>query len=484
MIALRVVQGSISIDRLQRALRYILSKHKILRTSLIFNNDDGILEQCITDNHEAFTIADKQIFTNKNELENIIYETTINPNLFDLSNGRVFHCQILRQEKSIDENKDNEFITNCDVLIIAFHHVAFDRSCRLIFYNDLCVAYNDDLAMSANEETLQYIDYTIHERLMDVTSSREFWHSELEGYNFETPLLLPVDLYRSSTDQRSGIASIAEISFNNDISAAFLNYTSSHEVTAFQLGLATFYTFLFKLTYGQNDLFITCLNANRYRTELENMFGMFVTILPYRIELDSQWSFDELVKHVREKCLSILEHSHYPLQHMLIDSQIYQSNVLFLDVVFDFIIISSSIDQLSFGGSSLELVPLERSSEVAKFDFKLTFVYNSTCNDNKLSCRLTCSQDIFDETTVFIVARRFQYLFSQLFSPNSTVSRNDTCFLPVCELSLFLPEETKEIENIAFYRLSNIGNEGMILYSLMIFRYLILKPPCDTTMGL
>jgi hypothetical protein len=458
-----------------------LSKHKILRTSLIFNNDDGILKQCITDNHETFTIADKQIYKNKNELENIIYETTINPNLFDLSNGRVFYCEIIRQEKLIDENKDNEFITNYDVLIIVFHHVAFDRSCCLIFYNDLCVAYNDDLAMSVNEETLQYIDYTIHERVMDMTSSREFWYSELKGYNFETPLLLPVDRYRSSTDQRSGLASVAQISFDNDISTTFLNYTSSHEVTAFQLGLATFYTFLFKLTYGQNDLFITCLIANRYRTQLENMFGMFVTLLPYRVELDSQWSFDELVKHVREKCLSILEHSHYPLQHMLIDSQIYQSNVLFLNVVFDFIIVSSSIDQLSFSGSSLELVPLEPSSEVGKFDFKLTFVYNSTWNDNKLSCQLTCSRDIFDETTVVILARRFKYLFSQLFSPDSTVSQNDICSLPVCELSLFLPEETKEIENIAFYRLSNIGNEGMILYLLMIFRYLILTIELDTT---
>jgi hypothetical protein len=211
------------------------------------------------------------------------------------------------------------------------------------------------------------------------------------------------------------------------------------------------------------------------------MFGMFVTILPYRIELDSEWSFDELVKHVREKSLSILEHSHYPLQHMFIDSQIYQSNALFLDVVFDFLIVSSSIDQLSLGGSSLELVPLERSSEVAKFDFNLTFVYNSTCNDNKLSCRLTCSQNIFDDTAVVILARRFQYLFSELFSPNSMGSRNDTCSLPVCELSLFLPEETKEIENIAFYRLSNIENEGMILYSLMIFRYLILTIELDTT---
>ena len=67
------------------------------------------------------------------------------------------------------------------------------------------------------------------------------------------------------------------------------------------------------------------------------MIGMFVATLPYRIQLDSQWSFDQLVKHVREKCLSILEHSHYSLQHILADFQLNQSNVSFLETVFDFI---------------------------------------------------------------------------------------------------------------------------------------------------
>ena len=67
---------------------------------------------------------------------------------------------------------------------------------------------------------------------------------------------------------------------------------------SFQLGLSTLYAFLFKLTHGQDDLCVSCLNANRYRTELQNMIGMFVATLPYRIKIDPQQSFDELVDHV------------------------------------------------------------------------------------------------------------------------------------------------------------------------------------------
>jgi hypothetical protein len=193
--ALQVVQGSLSVNHLLQALRYVLKKHTILRTSLIFNNTDSTLQQCITDNHQTFTLAAEESFEDENELQDIIYQTTIDPNLFDLSDGRVFHCRILRQQKFPDGSRnDDDLIRNCDVLIIAFHHVAFDRSSREIFFNDLCNVYNSKITTTfADEDLLQYIDYSLHERLMDMTLSREFWCLQLEGCSMERRLLLPVD---------------------------------------------------------------------------------------------------------------------------------------------------------------------------------------------------------------------------------------------------------------------------------------------------
>ncbi|CAF4451741.1 unnamed protein product, partial [Adineta steineri] len=113
--------------------------------------------------------------------------------------------------------------------------------------------------------------------------------------------------------------------------------------------------------------------------------GMFVSILPYRIEINPRWSFDELVKCVQEKCLSILEHSHYPLQHILSNSHINQSNIPFLEKMYDFITISSHSDELSLDGAGFKRMSLEESVEAAKFDFMLTFVYNPMQENNKLS---------------------------------------------------------------------------------------------------
>ncbi|CAF4020000.1 unnamed protein product [Adineta steineri] len=460
---LQVVQGSLSLTRLLQAFRYVLNKHKILRTSLLFNNDNSSLKQCITDIHKIFTITMDQTFENENELRDIIYQTTINPNLFDLSTGHVFHAEILRHQISLNENNSNEFIMNSDVLLIAFHHAAFDRASRSIFFNDLCLAYNTNAISIENDESLQYIDYSVHERLIDMTTSRQFWYSQLEEYNLESQLLLSVDRHRLSNDHRSSSAFVTQISFGNEISQSFLDYASIHHVTPFQLGLTILYAFLFKLVHGENDLCISCLNANRYRTELQNIIGMFVSTLPYRLQLDRHCSFDDLVKYVQEKCLSILEHSHYPLQHILANLHINQSNISFLETMYDFITVSSQGDELSLDGASFKQVSLERSFEVAKFDFMLMFVYNPMLENNRLSFHLTCSHDLFDEITVRNIGRRLEYCFQQLFSSNGTINRIETCSTFISKFDLILPEETQEMEDVIFCRQSHIMNEGIYI---------------------
>ncbi|CAF4312519.1 unnamed protein product, partial [Adineta steineri] len=62
LTALKIIQGSISIGRLLEAIEYILNKHKILRTFLTFNNENGILEQHIDNKHRIFQLVPNQTF--------------------------------------------------------------------------------------------------------------------------------------------------------------------------------------------------------------------------------------------------------------------------------------------------------------------------------------------------------------------------------------------------------------------------------------
>ncbi len=458
-----------SIARLHHAFKAVITRHNTLRTALYLDTNGNIIQRCLDSNTffdgmKSYGFSVVNLLNDDRHINEIINEILYKSDLFDLSKGCVIHFHILRHcclENDMSPHND-DILTNNDLILISVHHAVFDRASISIFIRDLSLVYERNCSLSMDENTLQYIDYSVYERLMDMTPSHKFWHSQLKGYNLENSLSLLVDRHRSSTDQRSGFASITEISFDDDILKTFLEYTSSYQVTPFQLGLTTFYAFLFKLTHGQSDLCIAGFNTNRYKNELQNIIGMFVATLPYRIQLDPHWPFDELIEHVQEKRLSILEHSHYPLQHILTDSQLNLSNVSFLEAAFDFITVSLNINQLPSDEVRLEQISLDRSYEVSKFDFMITFFYNSTSNNPRLSCRFVGSRDLFNETTVANIALRFQHLFFQLFSKKFSAGQTDRSITSINKLSLILPEEVEEMQRTVFCRLPNIVSQGIV----------------------
>ncbi|CAF4908295.1 unnamed protein product, partial [Rotaria sp. Silwood2] len=64
----------------------------------------------------------------------------------------------------------------------------------------------------------------------------------------------------------------------------------------------------------------------------------------------------------------------------------------------------------------------------------LTFVHNLSAG---VSFSLTCSQDLFDETTVQLLAERVSYLLHQLFEANPALPKEQSLY----QLSIVLPQE-------------------------------------------
>ena len=460
----------LSISRLCHVLRAMMHKHHILRTALTFDSDGMIMQHCVDISDIANdTTASEYLLTHHQYNHQYHIENTINNIIshvhgFDLSKGHVIQCHVLHHSHALDHPsvEHADVLSNDDLIVFCIHHSAFDGASIGIFCQELTQVYESDSILSTNTDRLQYIDYAVHEHQLDMTSSLEFWRHQLHEYNLQRVLSLPSDRRRSSAEQRSVRASTAQFTLDNDLSSAFFTYASAHQLTPFQLGLAAFYVFLFKLSHGQSDLCISCISANRYRSELENMIGMFVATLPYRMQLQPHWPFDELVKHVRDKSLSILEHSHYPLQHILSDFHENQTSVSFLEIVFDFITASPNTSQLSLDGTTLRPVSLSSSSEVAKFDFSCSFIYDPMIDDGRLGCHFVCSHDLYDERTVAIMSQRFQHLLHQLFSSRLNTIVSDQYNVSISRLSLILPDESEEMEGRVFHRLADVGNEGML----------------------
>ncbi|CAF4190506.1 unnamed protein product [Adineta steineri] len=467
----------VSITRLHHAFASVITKHNILRTTLYVDTNGTITQHFLDtniipgDHMKLYGLTVVNIHNDDRHYMYEIIEKILNQaDLFDLSKGHVINCHILRREQSNQSftQNNNDLLNKDDLILFTIHHAMFDGASTSIFIRDLSLAYQSNGPLPVEDNSLQYIDYSVHEHIIDMSLSQEFWLLELKGYNLTHQLSLPADRQRSSTDQqRSGLASSAQITFDSETCASFLNYASSHHLTLFQLGLSVFYVFLFKLTHGQTDLCISSINANRYRSELVNMIGMFVSTLPFRVELDPHWSFDEVVEYVQEKCLSILEHSHYPLQHILGDNRLNQSNVSFLEIIYDFISVSKDVEHLCLNDVNLEQVSLEQLVKMSKFDFSLTFEHTPLSDNKKLSCNFVYSHDLFEKSTISQIVQRFQYMFEQLFETKSSNTPMISMNSSINKLALILPDEAEEMELVVFQRLENIVNDGMIVCTLI-----------------
>jgi hypothetical protein len=467
----------VSITRIRRALRAVVAKHSILRTALYLDVDGRLVQHRMNidetfdeQEHFGFTVLEVSDDTTiETKLEEICY----NYETFNLAKGRVTDFHILRDQYCYHSSSQNDdLLTDDDLIIFNFHHSVFDGSSLSIFFRDFCVAYETDCSLPVDDNAFQYIDYSVHERSMDMTLSREFWCSQLAGYNFDQPVALPIDRIPSLDLEDAPGASTAEMIFDQNVSIAFRNYASLHQVTPYQLAIATFYAFLFKIANGQSDICFTSLDANRHRSELQDMIGMFVATLPFRIKLDPCWSFDELVKHVQEQCLSIREHTHYPLQHMLADFHVSKSKVGFLETYFEFAVAQSTGNEFTLCGTSFENKADELLSNDSMYDFELIFKCDPTSDTGKLSCSISGAYDTFDQITIDIMTRRFEHLYLQLFTANLNGTATNKYLVPLQVLSLILPEEIEEMQEIVFSRLSNISNKGkFISLHRYVFKY-------------
>ena len=419
-----IAQAPVSLERLKRALSALIQKHKTLRTRLVFDETDGTLQQEIMDQ-----ISVEIMLTSVNsekDLENILYDEETNPNLFNLSEGQVFRCHAIRRSWTID----GDLLAPSDILIFNFHHAAFDGTSIDIFFRDLQQAYSTDRSLPPC--VLDYIDYSMHEKEMNMNTARIFWKEYLDGFT-NAHLQLPYDRRPNDSNIRSGRGSTAIFELSPHIVEHMLNHLTECETTLFQLGLAAFYAFLFKLTH-ETDLCILTVSANRNRGELENIIGFFVNTLPHRLVIEPHKSFEFLVGCVKELVLGTLPHAHLPYQDIVSSMASTTFQILF-------VVETHHQDGLALDSDTI-LHPFVATTtdpkSVAKFDLTCSVQYDVPARTVQVS--FDASSDLFEPETVEFMARRFHLLLNHVLSSSGSIQ--------ICELSLLLPREIQLLRNL------------------------------------
>ena len=206
------------------------------------------------------------------------------------------------------------------VLLLNFHHIAFDWWSYGVFGEELAALYNAFLrkekASPLPELAVQYVDFAAWQRqwLQGEILQRQlnYWREKLSG---SLPVLeLPADRPRPAVQSYNG--SICCSVLSRKLTDALTILSQREGVTLFATLLGAFKLLLHRYT-GQDDILVGTPAAGRNRAEIEGLLGFFANTLVMRTDLSGAPTFRQLLRRLKETTLGAYANQDLPFEELL-----------------------------------------------------------------------------------------------------------------------------------------------------------------------
>jgi len=245
---------------------------------------------------------------------------------------------------------------------------------------------------------LQYSDYAVWQRdylkVEQLETQLSYWRETLDG---APPLLdLPADRGRAAVLSYRG--EVLRFNLGVELTCGMKALARRNGASLFMALLAVYAILLRRLT-GQEDLVIGSPIANRNRKEIEPVIGFFVNMLPLRLKLDGDPSFEDLLGRVRQLALDAYAHQDLPFEKLVEDLQPERnlSHTPIFQTVFA--LQNAPLPPLELAG--LTIRPWETEGMTAKFDLQLTLQEEG----EQLTGQFEYSSDLFERGTIRCMLR-------------------------------------------------------------------------------
>lgn len=359
--------------------------------SIILNN--SVFRTCfkIIDNEPRQFILDKVDFNieiyncKESEVESIISNFS---KPFDLETAPLLRVCLYY----LDNNKT--------LLLIDSHHIIMDGVSLNNLVSEFCELYQGN---NITKLDLEYVDYSVWEndfnKSTDIQLYEKYWINQFKDK--EIPVInLPYDYPVSQSKGYEG-----KIIFNNVEQSFFAKLellAKKHNVSSYMLFLAAFYATLYKYTSQENIIVGTPI-ASRYSDKLQNIIGMFVNIMPLKIEIPSNNSFSDLLSIVKDMVLSSFENQPYPYDMILKKSGI-NTNSSILDVMFTYQNINNN--NFIINGSKLEMI--YSNTNTAKYNLSVGIIPNT------YTFYIEYNSNLFREETINSFLEHYLFVLEQI----------------------------------------------------------------------
>ncbi|CCD97020.1 hypothetical protein BRAO375_850013 [Bradyrhizobium sp. ORS 375] len=290
--------GQIDADRLEAALRALIARHAVLRTS--FGERDGEPYQFIAPSVDfALDRGDLSGLTTEQREQTLAASVVRHAqHRFDLSRAPLISAELVRLGE-----RDHALLLN-------LHHIITDGWSVGVLLRDLEALYRGETLPPL---AIDYADLAFQEAENDprLGDELDWWRQTLA----ELPSTeLPTDRPRSPQQSHTGDA--VAIAIPPQHGRLIDALARQHGTSAFAVFLAAFTALLHRYT-GEHDLAVGSVTANRQRPELEPLIGFFVNTLVMRQRLDPERSFADLLKQTHRVAFAALDHALTPFDRLV-----------------------------------------------------------------------------------------------------------------------------------------------------------------------
>ena len=284
------------------------------------------------------------------------------------------------------------------------HHIIADGWSLGVLMEDLMALYLSDSEQALKPLEIQYSDYAVWQREQveqgRFSAQLAFWREQLA--ELPPPLLLPSDGPRPERQRFQGAT--WDLSWSEDEQEALQRAASLWRVSVPQLILAAWFIQLAGLG-GVQDLCIGTPVANRSRTEVERVIGLFINTVTLRQRIRPEQPVADFVRGVAAQMREAVSHADLPFEQVVealgvarqsASPPLYQ--VLFVELA------PLAGRMPTEGGLSIE--PLPVPSAIAQFDLSL-YLRSDT---HTLAATFEYNRELFAPATVAGFAAQLQRL--------------------------------------------------------------------------
>lgn len=432
--------GPMNLIELQRSIHEIISRHEILRTTIRLLNEkpQQVIAPQLTLPIPLIDLQELPAEEQERYYQQLITEEGEQP--FDLARGPLVRFFFLRLGP-----QDH-------LLLFSIHHIIFDGWSVGVFVRELAALYEAFCQQQPSPLAplaLQYADFAswqrkqLHEQRLQQLIA--YWQAHVA----HVPALLELPTDRPRTANHSARGAKQVVVYPEMLQRQLKDLSRREGTTLFMTLLAAFQVLLYRNTQ-ERTICVGVPVANRSRTELQELLGLFINSLPLCTCIQSHQPFSELLQQVRKVCLDGFAHQELPFEQLVRSLQLERNTSY--SPLFQVLFSLRNTPMPVLESPGLRISALEVQREVTKYDLTMEMEESQA----GLICRLVYSTDLFDETTIARLLDQFHCLLQSIvahpeqsvdhlallspeerFTLTTTWNRTDVALSPVCVHELF-----------------------------------------------